>query len=352
MLTLIGRPKHGGGEHLSTQVPVAAAAEPSALLVHLAGEFAGEVARVWPAPHAPFVLADAGRRHLVCLALAVAAEMSVRPGPGFVRPALEGSFKRAVADLAPKAPDGLVRALGRLGEAAWTAADYRLLLALLATPAAGKVLRHAEAITAQDVRSLGALPVALTEEGGILLRLTEHQSRLASVCHAGLLYREGPERAHAVAQRWAAARSVKSLFELIGKDISVDTSEPFHPGTPRLRPLSTRKALDDASRRYRNCLDGRELGPHAHYYEWAGPPGVIVQIDSDPLWGWVLSEGRLTGNAPVPAEVREAIAADLRSMGVHVGYGRWNLHWAVQNAADRGFTFEDEARQIASAFGD
>lgn len=352
MLTLIGRPKHGGGVHLSTHAPVAGAAEPSALLVHLAGEFAGEIARVWPAPHAPFVLAEASRRHLVCLALAMAAEAAVRPGPGFVQGALEGSFKRTVAELMPEAPAGLVRALGHLGEAAWAGADYRLLMSLLASPTASKVLRHASEITAQEVRSLAALPVALTREGGILLHLTEHQSRLVAVCHAGVLHRDGPERAHAVAQRWAAARTPKSLFELIGKDISVETSEPFHPGTARFRPLSTRKALDDASRRYRNCLDGRELGPHAHYYEWLGPPGVIVQIDSDPLWGWTLSEGRLTGNAVVPSDVREAITADLQAMGVHVGYGRWNLHWTVQGAAEKGFTFEDEARQIAAAFGD
>lgn len=352
MLTLLSRPKYGGGLHKSIPAPALGAAEPSALLTHLAGEFAGEIARVWTAPHAPFVLADAGRRHLVCLALALAETAAVRSGPDFVRIATDGAFKRCVADLIPGAPSGLVRALGRLGETAWTAVDYRLLLSLLAAPAAGKVLRHANAISVQEVRSLGALPTMLTEEGGILLRLTEDQSRLAATCFAGVLHRDGPERGKALARRWAAARTVKSLFEMVDKDISITSSEPFHPGTPRLRPLSTRKALDDASRRYHNCLDKRELGPRLHYYEWAGPPGVIVEVSADPLWGWVLDEGRLKENAVVPPDVRQAITADLRSMGVHVGGDRWDLRYAMQSAADEGFTFDDEVKQIASAFGE
>jgi hypothetical protein len=352
MLTLLGRPQHGGGDPTHHCIPRGRAAEPSPLLRHLAGEFADEIALVWPTPHAPFVLAEAPRRHLTCLALSLASDAPVRPGPAFVADALDGSLKRAVAALVPGAPDGLVRALGRLGEAAWTAADYRLLVALLADPGAAKVLRHAEEITARAIRALGALPSDLASAGGLLLRLTDDQARLVATCHAALVCRDGRRAAGATGRRWAAARSAKALFDQIGQDISVDAVEPFHPGTERLRPLATRKALHDAARRYRNCLEGRELGPYAHYYEWAGPPGVVVQVDADPLWGWVLSEGRLAGNEVVPVEVRDAIVADLRGMGVHVGPGRWNLHWTLKGAAEKDFTFEDDARQVALAFGE
>jgi hypothetical protein len=352
MHILLGRPQHGGGEHIHQNALRGRAAEPSPLLRHLAGDFAGEIARVWPAPHAPFLLAEAARRHLVCLALALAEEAAVRPGPAFVACLLDGSLKRAVAALGPQAPNGLVRALGRLGEAAWAAEDYRLLLALLADPGVAKVLRHARAITAGEVRSLGALPPDLAAAGGILLRLTDDQARLVTLCYAGLSRREGPERARAVGQRWAASRTPRGLFARINEDLSVEACQPFHPGTERLRPLATRKALVEAARRYRNCLEGRELGPRVQYYEWAGPPGVIVQVDVDPLWGWVLSEGRLESNAVVPVEVREAIAAELRGMGVHVGPGRWNLNWTLKGAAEKDFTFDDDARQVELAFGD
>lgn len=352
MLTLTGRPQQGGGIHTFKTAACGRATEPSRLLRHLAGEFAAQVARVWPSPHAPFVLAEAPRRHLVCLALALAAEDVVRPGPAFVIDALDGSLKHAVARLAPDAPPGLVRAFGRLGESAWAAADYRLLLRLLADPAAAKVLRHAGEITAGEVRSLGALPPALAGAGGVLLRLTEDQTRLVAQCHAGVSRRDGPVRAEAVAQRWASARNAKALFAQVGQDIAIEAVEPFHPGTERLRPLATRQALTEAARRYRNCLDGREPSAHAHHYEWLGPPGVIVQVDADPLWGWVLAEGRLSGNEPVAADLREVIAAELRTMGVHVGSGRWNLHWTLKGAAEKGFTFEPDARQVELAFGD
>src|SRR5690349_5610624 len=113
MHILPGRPKSGGGEPIT--IPSAGAparARPSRLLIHLAGDFASEVAAVWPEPHTPFVLAEASRRHRVCLALSLNAENPMASGPAFAAEALDGAFKRAVAALVPNAPKGLVRALG------------------------------------------------------------------------------------------------------------------------------------------------------------------------------------------------------------------------------------------------
>jgi len=327
-----------------------AGAEPSRLLVHVAGDFAGDIAQVWPDPHAPFLLADAARRHLVCLALTLAEPLSVRPGPGFVRPALEGSLRVAVRTLLPGAPSGLPRVLGRLGEVSWAAGDYRLLLARLAEPHAAKVLRHAERVTPADVRVLSALPDALLAEGGMLLRLTEDQGRLVARCHAGVLLRDGPDRAAVLAHEWAGAATPKVLFERVMRDIELAQVQPFHPGTERLRPLASRAALKEASRRYHNCLDGRLLDGNSHYYEWRGPPGVVVCVTADALWGWALTEGRLARNETVPPEIQRAIAADLETMGVHVGRNLWGLRWACESALDDDFTFGPSEKEVAIAF--
>jgi hypothetical protein len=351
MHILFGRPQHGGGAHLTIPPAGAAArARPSRLLVHLAGDFASEVAAVWPEPHTAFVLAEASRRHLVCLALSLNAERPVAAGPAFAAEALDGAFKRAVAALVPDAPRGLVRALGRLGEIAWSGADYRRLLELLGQPAPAKVLHHATAISRSEVETLASLPAMLTVAGGTILRLTPDQARLVALCHAGIATREGAERAGEIARRWAIVQNTAALLNQVREDLCVQHVEPFHPGSERLRPLATRAELADASRRYRNCLDGREPDPESHYYEWLGPPGVIVNIVKDSLWGWALDEGRLEGNDLPDGPVREAITAELRAMGVHVEPRRWNLNRMLTRAGSEGFVFPTPDALSAMAF--
>lgn len=351
MLTLIGRPKAGGGE--TTLIPCADApvrAKPSRLLIHLAGDFAPEIAAVWPEPHTPFVLAEAARRHLACLALSLGADSPVRPGPAFVAEALDGPFKRAVAALVPGAPKGLARALGRLGETAWTAPDYQRLVALLAQPAPAKVLNHAGSISRGEVATLASLPAALAEAGGTILRLSPDQARLVALCHGGIVARDGTGRAEKAARRWALAPTAPALLHQVREDIAAQRVEPFHPGSERLRPLATRAALTDAARRYNNCLEGREPEPDCHYYEWIGPPGVIVNVVRDSLWGWALEEGRLAGNAPVGQAERAAITAELRAMGVYVGPKRWTIGRMLSRACDSAYAFPDEDDLNVMAF--
>src|SRR5581483_1741537 len=121
---------------------------PSPLLTHLTGDFARRIAGLWPEPHRPFVEAASERRHLVCIGLSrtdgqLDAELAAA--------AIGAPFRRALKKLVPDAPDGLARALQRLGEVAWPSEDYRHLLNLLAEAETSKVLRHAEAITREMV---------------------------------------------------------------------------------------------------------------------------------------------------------------------------------------------------------
>src|SRR6476620_8680911 len=107
--------------------PTAADMTPTPLLSHLAGEFAPVIAKLCPRPHEAFLTAPTARRHLLCLAV-----MLDKAEPILADHILFGTLRRAIREVIATPPPGLEGALGKLGEAAWPADDYRLLLARLA----------------------------------------------------------------------------------------------------------------------------------------------------------------------------------------------------------------------------
>lgn len=296
--------------------------EPTSLLTLVAREFAPRIAALWPAPHIAFLTAPAARRHLVCLALTCDRDEACGA-------ALEARLPDAIAAAVGEAPPGLARALSRIGDVAWTPADYRKLLALLAEPKAGKALRHAEAIEPGLLRRLEALPPPMAGATHLALALSADGAAVLHEAYDALRRRDGPAAADAAATRWTKAEFAKTVFDWAREDLAPDVRPPPHPGTARLKPLATKRALRDAARRYRNCL--ADHLPHAAmgysaYYEWAGPPAAIVQVSRDHVFGWRLDEVRAMRNATVPEEHRAELLDELALMGVHVGRTGWELH--------------------------
>ncbi|MGH1560561.1 hypothetical protein ACRAWD_28715 [Caulobacter segnis] len=153
-------------------------------------------------------------------------------------------------------PEGLRRALERLGEIAWAPEDYRALVHLLADPAPAKTLRHAQAITPRILFALWRRCRQIcAEAGGVALRVTPAQAALLAEAHAVLASTPdarpaGPARGGLeVASRRPGRCSAWWLTISAAK-----LPPPPHPGTERLRPLETAAAIRDAARRYRNCL--------------------------------------------------------------------------------------------------
>jgi len=310
-----------------------AKAEPTSLLNVVAGEFAPRVAALWPAPHVPFLSAPSARRHLVCLALTFGRDSACAS-------ALAGRLTRAIADAVPAPPHGLARALARMGDIAWTAADYRKLLPLLADAKAGKVLRHAATIEADVVRRLDTLPPPMAGATHLAVALNASGAAALREAYDALRLRAGPATADAAAARWAATSSVSAAFEAARHALTPEPLAPPHPGAGRLKPLATKRALRDAASRFRNCL--ADCAPRAAtgwsaFYEWEGSPGAVVEICRDHVFGWRLDEVRAAGNAAVPEPVREVIRDELALMGVHVGRSGWELHRAL--SPDVGVTF-------------
>jgi hypothetical protein len=326
--------------------------EPSPLLHHLAGEFAPRVAGFWRAPHAAFLTAPAERRHLVCLALALTGDADLPCEPNAL---LELSFGAAIAAAVPAAPDGLKRALARLGETAWTAEDYLRLIRVLALGVQAKSVRHAALIAPDQVRALIELPQPLLKARVGGFGLGTAQARLLSEAYAIVARNQGEVGAAEAVLRWSGAKSAKALFEAVQDDLSPELPAPPFVGTARLKPLTTKAAIREAAARFRNCL--RTRIPHAArgeaaYYEWTEAPGAVVEIWRDHVYGWRLDEARLARNANVPKPVQEAISAELRGMGVHVGRTSWSLERALGWAHQPEFRLDEPDADVAGLYGD
>jgi hypothetical protein len=325
---------------------------PSPLLAYLAGAFAPRIAGLWPAPHAPFLSAPSARRHLLCLAFSDEA-MAERVDPDAL---LRSPLKHAIPLATPRAPIGLSRALDRLGERAWSAEDYRCLLHLLAGHHSGKVLRHREAITAEDVRALSRLPQPLLEAGLGRLPLGAAAGDIIGEVFAAIVRRDGEAAALALAPRWAHAETVKVLIARLREDVEPQPPAPPFPGSERLRPLATKAAILDARDRFKNCLGHRlhwACAGSSALYEWIPSPGVVLELIKDNLHGWSLDQARLVGNQPVPEPTRSQLIAELTAMGVHVGRGYWRLDDAFDEIeTDPPGAVTPLDRAIGHLFGD
>lgn len=322
---------------------------PTPLLRRLAGDFAVRIGQIWPQPHAAFLTASTGQRHLVCLALTLGA-----PGAD-IRANLERPVKQAVRVLLADPPDGLVRALDRMGEEAWSEAAYRQLLVLLRRPETAKVLNHAAAIDPDLVGGLAAYPVPLLRAGLARLKLTPDQASVVSEIWQAIVARDGAAAGQRLAERMAQLHSPAQLFELLREEMVSEVAPPPFPGTARLRPLASKAAMREASVRFQNCLRDHIAaaadGSRA-YYEWLGPPGAVVEILQDPLWGWRLDEARLRDNEVMTPADREPLIAELRGMGVHVGRSFWQLHRDTWSAQHAGYRLEPLSDAIGAHFGE
>ena len=324
--------------------------EASPLLTHLAADFAPRVAGLWPQPHRAFIEAAAERRHLVCLAL---TQTSGQLAPDLASAAIAAPFRRAVKQVAPNGPRGLARALGRLGEIAWPAGDYLALVEMLGHAGASGALRHRDKISPACLRSLAALSDPLLDAGLWRMGLSGPQAELLTQLQRALAARDGDEAAAAAAHRWAAAGSIPDVCMRAIAAVRRELPPPPFAGSERLRPIRTLAQLDEAGGRFHNCLGalGYAGDPDYAWYEWAGPPGVMIEIMDDRLWGWTLRQARLVRNAAVPSDTRVAITAELRAMGVHVGMASYDVVRALREARN-GKPHTTVEQAVGECYGD
>jgi len=329
--------------------PVPARTEPTALLKLVAGEFAPAVAAIWPEPHTDFLTVTSARRHLVCLALALGRDMAA-----VADLVLRRRLREAIRVALDRTPAGLERALGRLGETAWTAQAYRKLVDLLAEPKAAKLLRHAEAIDAGAVARLDRLPAPMDRALALAGLITDDAATAVAEAAGAIACRSGAAAAEAAAMRWAEAETEAALFEAVREDLYPEPPPSPFEGTAKLRPLATKAAMREAARRYNNCLATRvthAVGGFSAYYEWTGNPGAIVEIGRDAIFGWRLEEAKGPNNDVLDKDSRAALVAELTALGVYVGRSGWQLERALCPDVGRGWRLPSVAEDLVEVFG-
>jgi hypothetical protein len=325
-------------------------AEPTPLVRLIAGEFAARVARLWPAPHGPYLEMPAQRRHLTHVVL------TLSPAPAKLAHALQFARADAVARAyLGHTPPGFVKLLGRLGEYAWTRDGYLRLLDLFEDADAALALRQMQDVTLDKVRTLEALAPALRAPAIVRHIHDPTHAALLDAAWRAILSVRGADVARQVVERWSRAADGVRLFDMAADDMAARRFEfaPF-PAHPDLRRLDGTAALADAGRRFRNCLathEDRAADGTAALYEWAGPPPAAVSLARDGFFGWRLDEARGVANTVLDADARVALIAVLRDAGVRVGRSGRDLRELLHRVAGKSFYYVDEAETELTPFG-
>ena len=329
-------------------------AEPTPTLRFIAGEHAERVARLWAPPHGAYLEMPAQRRHLAHFVLALGLFDEAETAD--VARALEGARADVVARrFIGQAPQGFLRALGRLGEAAWTGEAYLRLYFLFTDEGAAGVLLQTAEITVEYAAALERLPAALRVHAIARHLATADAADALGAGWRAIRVAYGEEAAEAAVARWARAISAARLFAMAAEDVTPRRFDlaPF-PVHADMRRLGGAGALEDAGRRFRNCLatyvDRAALGTVA-LYEWAGPPPVALAFARDGVFGWRLEEARGIGNVTLDEADRAATIAAVTAAGVHVGRSGADIRAALRKLADLDYDWINPADPVLTAFG-
>lgn len=327
-------------------------AEPTPTLRFMAGEHAVRVAGLWPAPHGAYLEMPAQRRHLAHIVLA----LGLFEDGATVRAALEGARADEVARrFIGHPPSGFLKALARIGEAPWTGDAYLRLYMLFADVGGAAVLLQTAEITVDLVHAIERLPGALRTHA-----IARHLAATGAADALGEGWRairqmRGEAAAAAAVARWARATEPKRLFAMAAEELSPQRFDPApFPVHPDMRRLGGTGALEDAGRRFRNCLatyvDRAALGTVA-LYEWAGPPPAAFAFARDGFFGWRLEEARGVGNAILEGADRLRAIAAVEAVGVRVGRSGADLRSALRKLADLDHDWINPGDPVLHAFG-
>lgn len=319
-----------------------AAATP--LLAFLAGEHAGAIARIWPAPHEGFLALPSARRHAAAI-LASRAAYPASQLEWMVSRARDGDLSAELFGTSP--PGGLMKSLGRIGEVAWRAEDYARLLDLFGEAAACTLIRHMKALQPEALGTIAVLPPPL-RQASIVIHLGADEAAARDLAAAWAMARRvRPSELPDAAQRLGRAASKGALFGM-----AVDVVRPAYLGSVRQVPVlaspfeAVRRTdvLDRFALEMRNCLrdfvadlaDGRMA-----VFVWRGEGGPAAVALRQDAAGWRLAEARGRDNIELPDAALREIAAGVEAAGVRTGES-WGA--LVRRLGDRAFAAEAGAQ--------
>jgi len=298
------------------------------LLRFLAGVHGEAIALAWPAPHMAFLALPSARRHAAAILLGRGGDVGEIVHA--VERARDGEVARCL--MQGEATHGLLKALGRLGEALWDAADYDLLLSLFSDEGAAQVLRHTDEIRPAQLRLIRRLPAVLRVPK-ILGNIPDSPGAVEDLAEAFRLatLMQGGRSAPAIAQRWERAGSAARLFDMAAEDL-----QPVHFGglvlapmlSPAFVPVNDRKMLENVALEFRNCL--RDFtsdiagGRMAVYVLRDGIERAVLALRLDPT-GWRLAEAKGKDNTDLRDDTLRFIVDAVEQAGGRTGESSWVL---------------------------
>ena len=278
----------------------------------IAGEFFALVASVWPEERIKdYLLATAARRHVWHAWLAAQDETALANPQAACRHLTLGSAAKLLGEVHEQVPQGLIRALGRLGPLAQPRQAYSDLAMVLAEGGRGaKLLRHAKSIDANLLSVLVALPPVLR-----LISIVGHCG-IDNARYLNWLFRTAgaadPELFAGFLSKLNGVSDDLYPMELVEEYLK---PEHFPPPPFEVRPplkwISSRTEMRAIERRFRNCL-----GTHAvevfwgslHLYLWESDEPAIIALDRIGSVGWRIGEHAGLQNRQLSPRTRVAIA--------------------------------------------
>ncbi len=299
----------------------------SPLLVHLTGEHAPRIAAVWQAPHTDFLALGTARRHAAAILLAREISQSTQSMHRVAR-LIERARDSEVAGelMAAGAPGGLMKALGRCGEALWSNEDYARFLRLFATDEGAGFLRHCDVIDANMLTHFEILPRRL-RVAAVMRNLPVHRSGVEDLALAWelALRIHGAKFAPELAQRWARAETPVRLYEMAAEALNpVVFSAPVAPLalTGPFERVMDRKTLDAIALEFRNCLrdfaSDLARGHMAVFVQRTPAQSIVFALRCDEA-GWRLAEAKIAENGDVPDAALMTLVQSLAADGVRTG---------------------------------
>lgn len=302
------------------------AGTPTPLLAFLAGPHAPAIAAVWPAPHKEFFALPAARRHAAAILLARGETDAPR-----LRHLVTHARDSVLAGCLMDPPQsGLMKAMARLGETAWKAADFELFLDLFAEDGAARVIRHLADVRPGKLHLIHALPGVLREAVIVekVPRLDAARDLARAFALAGRIHGGGELRR--IAARWLRAKDTRKLFAMATESLEgVRFAGPSPvPALPApFVAVTERRQLGEVALQFKNCLrdfaDELVIGRMA-VFVWTAQPDVALALRWDPA-GWRLAEAETAANGEVEEPQLRELVHILGGYGVRTGPSTWTL---------------------------
>ncbi len=327
-------------------------AQVTPLMAFLAGQFAEQMARIWPAPHEGFFMLPAARRHAAGVIVSGAAVQGDHE-PGRLRNRLLHARDSEIArEIAGDKASGLLRLLGKMGEQLWSPGDYRQLIDLFRDEQANLALRHMQAVTPQSFAPIQILPSVL-RQAKILMHVHNTQAAQDLALAFQLSVRlKGQAQMSRIAARWARAETRERLFDMARTDLCPDAFTANIPVPVLPAPfvaVRARRALEAVALEFENCLRSfREdiARGRLAVFAWRGETPATLALSRD-LDGWRLAEAEAAKNEELDEAVLRQIVPALHAVGVRTGpsfnvvSNRLDCHSRGETVHANGDTFID-----------